>query len=109
MALEGIVPIIVFPDKATVWVLALVYDEDKKLVDPTAIKVSITDPSGEVIIVEEAMTKYESTEGIYEYFYHAGVESEPMDKGQWKGEVLVIDGTEETAVISPINFAFSVK
>ena len=109
MALEGIVPIIVFPDKATVWILALVYDENKALVDPTAIKVSITDPDDAVVVPEEAMTKYESTEGIYEYFYHAGVETDPMDKGQWKGEVLVIDGDDETAVISPINFAFSVK
>ena len=109
MALEGIVPIIVFPDKATVWILALVYNADKALVDPTTIKVSITDPSGEMIVDEETMTQYESTTGIYEYFYHAGTETDPMDQGQWKGEVLVIDGTEETAVISPINFAFSVK
>lgn len=109
MALEGIVQVIVFPDKATVWVLALIYDEDKNLVDPTAIKVSIIDPDDEVIIDEEAMTQYESTMGIYEYFYHTGATSDPMDKGQWKGEVLVIDGSGTTAVISPANFAFEVK
>lgn len=109
MALEGIVQIIVFPDKATVWVLALIYDEDNKLVDPTAIKVSIINPDDEVIIDEEAMTQYESTEGIYEYFYHQGVDADPMDTGQWKGEILVIDGTGGTAVISPKSFAFSVK
>jgi len=109
MALEGIVQVIVFPDKATVWILALVYDEDNKLVDPTAIKVSIIDPDNEVIIDEEAMTQYDSNTGIYEYFYHTGVDSDPMDKGQWRGEILVIDGTGITAVISPQKFAFEVK
>jgi len=109
MALEGIVEVIVFPDKATVWVLALVYDEDKALVDPTAIKISITDPDGTVKVDGEAMTQYESTEGIYEYFHHQGVDADPMDEGQWRGEVLVIDGTGATAVISSKPFAFSVK
>jgi len=109
MVLEGIVQVIVFPDKATVWVLALVYDEDKKLVDPTAIKVYITDPDDVLKVDGEAMTKYESNTGIYEYFYHKGVDSDPMDEGQWRGEILVIDGTGITAVISPQKFAFSVE
>ena len=109
MVLEGIVTLIVFPDKATVWILALVYDEDKALVDPTAIKVSIIDPDDTVIVDGEAMTKYESNTGIYEYFYHKGVDSDPMDEGQWKGEILVIDGAGITAVISPHKFAFEVK
>jgi len=109
MALEGIVQVIVFPDKASVWVLALIYDENKALVDPTAVKVSITDPSDEPKVDGEAMTQYESTTGIYEYFYHKGVDSDPMDEGQWRGEILVIDGTGETAIISPSKFAFEVK
>lgn len=109
MALEGIVQVIVFPDKASVWVLALIYDEDNALVDPTAVKVSITDPDDTLKVDEAAMTQYESTTGIYEYFYHTGTTSDPMDKGQWKGEILVIDGSGETAVISPQAFAFSVE
>jgi len=109
MVLEGIIEVIVFPDKATVWVLALVYDEDKALVDPTAIKVYITDPDDTLQADGEAMTKYESNTGIYEYFYHKGASADPMDEGQWKGEVVVIDGSGETAVISPQNFAFEVK
>jgi len=109
MALAGVVEVIVFPDKATVWILALVYDENKALVDPTAAKVSITDPSGTVQVDKGSMSQYESTTGIYEYFYHKGVDSDPMDSGQWKGEVLVIDGTGAEAVISPKNFSFKVK
>jgi len=109
MALEGIVQVIVFPDKATVWVLALVYDENKALVDPTAAKVSIISPDDEVIVDEEAMTQYESTTGIYEYFYHKGETADPMAEGQWRGEILVIDGSGADAIISPQSFAFSVK
>lgn len=109
MALEGIVQIIVFPDKATVWILALIYNENDALVDPTAAKVSIIDPDDTVKVDEAAMTQYETTTGIYEYFYHKGESADPMDKGQWRGEVLVIDGTGEAAVISPTKFAFEVK
>jgi len=107
--LDGIVQVIVFPDKATVWVLALIYDEDGELVDPTAIKISITAPDNTLKVEEEAMTQYKSTEGIYEYFYHTGVDSDPMDEGQWRGEILVIDGSGITAAISTQDFAFSVE
>jgi len=109
MALEGIIQVIVFPDKATVWVLALVYDENKALIDPTAIKIYITDPDGTPKVDGEAMTQYDSTTGIYEYFYHQGVASDPMDEGQWRGEIVTIDGTGVTAVISSQKFAFEVK
>ena len=108
MALDGIVEVIVFPDKATVWILALIYDEDNALVDPTAIKVTVTDPDGTTQADEETMTQYESTTGIYEYFYHQGEGEDPMDEGQWKGEVVVTDGTGATAVISVKKFAFEV-
>lgn len=109
MALEGIVQVIVFPDKASVWVLALIYDENKALVDPTAIKVYITDPDDVPKVNGEAMTQYESTTGIYEYFYHTGESADPMDAGQWRGEIVTIDGSGETAVISSSKFAFEVK
>jgi len=175
MALEGIVQVIVFPDKATVWVLALVYDEDGELADPTAVELelldqdgvvkagylSVTDSStftaglvvtgatsgakglviskpdgttlelqqiigvwqsGEVItdtgagtstttstIASVPMTQYETTTGIYEYFYHTGASADPMDAGQWRGEIVTIDGSGATAVISSSKFAFEVK
>lgn len=109
MALGGIVQVIVFPDKATVWVLVLVYDEKKALVDPTAVKIYITDPDSTLQVDGEAMTQYESTTGMYEYFYHQGESSDPMAEGQWKGEVVVTDGTGGTAVISSSKFAFEVK
>jgi len=109
MALEGIVQCIVFPDKATVWVLALIYDEDNALADPTAVKVSITDPDGETQVDEASMTQYETTTGIYEYYYHKGVASTAMAAGEWRGEVSTIDGSGETAVISVQPFSFKVR
>lgn len=109
MSLEGIAQVIVFPDKATVWILALIYDEDDALVDPTAVKVTIIDPDGTTKVDEGTMTKYDSTTGIYEYFYHKGEDSDPMAEGQWRGEILAIDGSGATAVISPQNFGFEVK
>lgn len=109
MALEGIVPIIIFPDKATIWILALIYDEDKALADPTAVKVSITDPDGTLKVDGGSMTQYNSETGIYEYFYHKGESADPLDSGQWHGEILAIDGTGENAIISPKSFGFQVK
>jgi hypothetical protein len=109
MALEGIIQAIVFPDKATIWVLALIYDENKALVDPTAVKISIIDPDDVTQVNEVSMTKYEDTTGIYEYFYHKGTAAAPMDTGQWRGEIITIDGVGESAVISPQSFAFEVR
>lgn len=109
MALEGIVQTIVFPDKASVWILALTYDESGVLVSPTNVKVSVTDPDGTLKVDEQIMTLYDSNTGIYEYFYHKGASSDVMASGQWTGEILVIDGTGATAVISSQNFAFSVE
>ena len=109
MALEGIVQVIVFPDKVTVWVLTLTYNENGVLVDPTSVKVSITDPDDTVKVDEAAMTKYNGNTGIYEYFYHKGESADPMDEGQWRGEVITIDGTSPNDVVSSQNFAFEVK
>jgi len=108
MALEGIVEVKVFNDKASVWILALVYDADGALIDPTAAKVSIIDPDGTTQVDEASMTQYDSTTGIYEYFYHKGEDSDPMDEGEWRGELLIIDGSGATAIITVKKFSFTV-
>jgi hypothetical protein len=109
MALEGIVQVIVFPDKASVWVIALIYNEDNELTDPTQIVISIFDPDSKAQVDEEVMTQYKETEGIYEYFYHKGTSADPMDTGQWKGEIMTIDGEGDNAIISLQTFTFSVQ
>ncbi|GAJ05561.1 unnamed protein product, partial [marine sediment metagenome] len=35
--------------------------------------------------------------------------TDPMDKGQWRGKVEVIDGSGTGAIITPDNFSFRVK
>lgn len=110
MALEGVIKAIVFPDKASVWIIALIYDEDKALADPTSVKVSLSDPDGGTLILDKvSMTKYEATVGIYEYFYHKGDTSAAMALGQWTGEIMTIDGSGATAVVSVQPFSFEVK
>ena len=83
---------------ATVKVTAYIKDEDGDLVDPTSVKIIITDPDGTEIIPSEGngdddMTQYEIDEvpqtGIYEYFYNTTTAS---TKGWWRGEVVVVDG-----------------
>lgn len=109
MALENVVVITSFPDRASVWILAFVYKEDGALVDPTAVKVTLYDPLGEKQLDAQAMTKYDTETGIYEYFYHKGATADPMDKGEWRIEGSVIDGILDDAIISPFHGSFTVK
>lgn len=108
MALEGLVQITVFPDKATVWILAFIYDENGSLANSTAVKINISDPDNTLVVDEEEMTNYEGTTGVYEYYYHEGDSADPMDAGEWTGEILAIDGSGDEAKISPKSFAFTV-
>lgn len=106
--LEGLIEVHVFPNKATAWILAFIYNENGALADPTAVKVTVIDPAGTTKLDKGAMTKYESTTGIYEYFYHKGEASAVMDSGEWRGEILTIDGSGVDAVVSSKPFAFTV-
>lgn len=175
MALENVEVITKFVDKATVWILALVYNVAGALVNPTAANLTLLDQdgvvkagylsvtdsstftaglvvtggtsgakglviskpdgttlelqqiigvweSGEVItdtgdgtstttaaIASIPMTQYETETGIYEYYYHKGEDTDPMDSGEWRGRVDVRDGTGVAAIISPGNFSFTVE
>ena len=108
MALEGIKVITSFPDRATVWILALIYNADGDLVDPTSIKISIYDPDGTLKVDAASMTQYAATTGIYEYKYHMDATADAMAKGKWRILGDVIDGTGATAVISPFHSGFEV-
>jgi len=164
----------IFQDKATVLVIAYIKSLAGKLVDPTAITVTIYDPdsvqkagyigvtssasftaglvvtgatsgatglvmskpdgatlelqgvtgvwgSGEVIedtgsgtstttsaLIDASMTKQDTTTGVYEYFYHKGAGVAAMDKGDWRGLVLVADGTGIDTIYTLQAFSFKV-
>jgi len=103
MAIEVITE---FIDKDTVRIIGYVKDDDGALVDPTACKVSVIDPDGATQIDEVAMSQ--TATGTYEYYYHTGETTDPMDKGEWRGYVLTVDGSGATAKISTGNYAFTV-
>lgn len=107
----GIKVITEFPDKATVRVVVYVYNDADALVEPNAVKVSIWDPSGgdPVVDGEDIVVSGKVEDGIYEYYYHKDESADPMDEGQWRGEVAVIDSVGADAVISPGNFSFKVR
>jgi uncharacterized protein YfaS (alpha-2-macroglobulin family) len=108
MVLENVKVITCFLEGDTVWILTFVRDEDKTYIDPTSIKVSIYDPDGSTKVDAQAMTKYESETGIYEYYYHKGESAEAMDKGIWRGIVKVRDGSGDDAKITSAPFSFEV-
>ena len=96
-----------FKDIATVRVIAYVYDDDDTLTDASAVILNIYDPSGTLQVDGDAMTH--SDTGIYEYYFHKGSSEDPMDKGNWRGEVIVQDGSGADAIFSPGSFSFKVK
>lgn len=105
-----------FVSRATVRIIVYVKDDADKLTKPTAVEITIYEPSydpeGEdppVVNGVDIVDSGKIEDGIYEYYYHKGEESEPMEAGQWRGEVLVLDGTGTGAIITPGSFSFRVK
>jgi uncharacterized protein YfaS (alpha-2-macroglobulin family) len=95
-----------FIAESTVRIRAYIYDDDDALVDPTAITVTIDDPSGTTEVDDQEMTALEDTDGIYDYYYNTDADSA---KGFWNGRVKVVDGTGDTAKTSFGTFSFKVK
>lgn len=100
-----------FVDSATVRIVTYVRDVNDALAEPTAVEISIwepgeTDPTvdGTDIVVTGRLE-----DGIYEYYYHKGVASDAMESGEWRGEILIKDGTGVDAIISPARFSFTVR
>ena len=92
-------PIIVVTEylkKATVRVIAHIYNDAGELATPTAVKVSIYAPEATTPTVDgAAMTKNTDASspayGAYEYYFATTVDTEV---GWWRGEVEVTDGTD---------------
>ncbi len=94
-----------FIAKTTVRTIAYVYDDDGKLVDPTAsIKATITDPAGTKVANAEDMTKIAT--GTYEHFLYTTTN---FVKGWQLGEVATVDGTGATAKTSLGHYSFRLK
>jgi len=94
-----------FIAESTVRTTAYVYDDADELVDPTtSIKVSIWDSDGAVKVDDVAMTKVST--GVYEHYYNT---SSSSTRGDWRGQVVVIDGTGDEAKTSIGAFGFKVR
>ena len=96
-----------FVAKGTIRVRAEVRDDDDELVeitDPSTIKCTITDPVGAAEDAED-MAKDETLD-VYDHFYNTTTASE---KGWWTAEVVVVDGTGDSAKTSVGRCDFKVK
>ena len=61
------------------------------------------------VYAEDIVVTGKVEDGIYEYYYHKGEATEPMEAGQWRGRVEVIDGSGTGAIITPGSFSFKVR
>lgn len=78
-----------FTRPATVRIIYYNYDDDKALADATSVAISIINPDGTTVEVDEqAMNKVDT--GTYEY-YHETTSSD--DEGDYQIEVIALDGS----------------
>jgi len=98
-----------FVAKGTVRVRAEVRDDDDELCTPTSIKCTITDAVEEVQVDAKDMTEDAEADdgtGLYDYYYNTTTASE---KGWWTAEVVVVDGSGDSAKTSVGRCEFKVK
>ena len=99
-----------FVNTATIRTIVYVYNDNEVLTAPTNVNVSIWNPSGTAVVDEEDVVATGLVEvGKYEHYYHKNASADAMAAGQWRGEVLIIDGAGADAVITPCPFSFKVK
>jgi len=91
----------VFIAKTTVITYVYVKDEYEVLTDASSVLMTIIDPDGTTQVDGEAMTK-QST-GIYTYDYKTTIDTQ---KGLWRQQVEVIDGTGVEARTSMDSHSF---
>lgn len=99
--------VVTFADEDTVEVWAYVKSQTGSYTDPTAIVVSVIDPTGTTQVDDAAMTQ--SATGQYYYQYHLGTTTAAMSSGDWRGRVKVTDGTGAAAAITTQSYNFKVK
>jgi len=84
-----------FIRKGTVRIICYVYDDDEALVAATSVRVSIVDPTSEVVVNATLMDT--DTEGIYEYYYET---STSLEEGDYQVECDILDGSYHSYVHS---------
>lgn len=92
-----------FVAKGTVPVRAEVRNDSDALSTPTSIKCGFTDPDGTAVTPAD-MT--EDSTGLYDYFYNT---TPATVKGWWTAEVVVVDGSGDSAKTSVGRCSFKVK
>ncbi len=81
-----------FTRQGTVRIIYYNYDDDEVLADATSVTISIINPDGTTVEVDEvAMSK--TATGVYE-FYHTTTTSD--DEGDYQVEVIALDGAYKT-------------
>ena len=90
--------------KATVRILAYVYDDDEALVAATSVAISIVDPDGTVVVDEAAMTA--TATGVYEYYYTT---TTSVDEGNYQIECDILDTSYHTFVHSHFSIVAGVN
>jgi len=98
-----------FIKKATVRVVAYVYNEAGNLVDPThlttPIRVTIYDPDGTVTATEDAAMDSTGETGIYDYYFATDADTA---SGWYRGVIEVMDGTDPVYTTMG-TFSFRIK
>jgi len=98
-----------FIKKASVRIVAYVYDEDGALVNPThastPIRITIYDPDGTVTATEDSAMDSTGATGIYDYYFATDADTA---SGWYRGVIEVMDGTDPVYTTMG-NFSFRIK
>lgn len=93
-----------FVRKATVRVIAYVYDDDEDLVAATAVYISIVDPDGTIVVDKTEMTP--TSTGVYEYYYET---TTSVVEGDYQIECDITDGSYHTYVHGHFNMVAGIN
>ena len=92
---------------ASIRVIVIVKDDDKALVDPTSVLVTLTDPDGtDQVDQNEIVVDGKISTGLFEQYYNTSGSSVT---GWWQGKIEVVDGSGDTARTSIATFSVNVK
>lgn len=91
-----------FVARTTVRIIAYVYNDSDELVNPTSIKLSLWDADGKLQVNAATMDDLSpAVTGTFWKYCETAVDSA---KGQWRGEVVTVDGDDEITSIGLFGF-----
>ncbi|MFA5377314.1 MAG: hypothetical protein WC455_16305 [Dehalococcoidia bacterium] len=88
----------------TVKITAAIYNDSDALVNPTGVTITITSPTGVVVVNDVAMTN-DST-GIYTYLFRTTIST---TNGQYTEKVTATDGAGALAIITMGTDTFKLR